>query len=82
MGGIPVMRVESRDPARPQSSPKGQPQISPHKRTGMCIGLNMLPASGMEWNSMGRTTHNAVHTAVIMERFTEDIFGIGYSSLI
>jgi hypothetical protein len=43
------------------------PQIS----TGMCIGRNTLPASGMEWKAMGSTTHRAIHTAVRVIFFTE-----------
>ena len=44
MGGIWVRSVESAGPSRPQTSPYCQPQISPQRSTGMCMGRNIVPA--------------------------------------
>jgi hypothetical protein len=78
IGGIPVTKLESNGPSKPQRMPKRHPQIKPHSKTGICIGINILPAFCTEWNAIGKTTHKAMQTAVMIDFFTLDISPIWF----
>jgi hypothetical protein len=44
------------------------------------MGDSALPRP-TEWKAMGRTTHNAMQTAVVQIRFMEELVVIGQNSL-
>ena len=60
------MILDKKGPSIPQAHPNMGPQISPHRRTGICIGERRLPALGMAWSARGRTTQRAMQAAVVI----------------
>ena len=47
----------------PTASPHGQPHTMPHRNTGMCMGLSILPMVGIWPVRNGSTNANARNSA-------------------
>ena len=65
-GGIPVKKVESIGVSNPTAAAHVHGKNIAAIMTGRCIGKNILPASGIEWNAIGKTIPTAVITAAII----------------
>ena len=62
-GGIPKIRERMTGRTAPTARPYCQPQISPQKNTGMCMGSSILPICGMLPVIMGSTIPSAANIA-------------------
>ena len=58
-GGIPNSAERSSGVTKPTAAPYCQPQISPHRNTGMCMGSSMLPICGICPVKKGSTSPSA-----------------------
>ena len=75
-GGIPNKTERIRGTMKPTAAPYCQPQISPQRNTGMCMGSSMLPIWGICPVKKGSTRPSARNKAarVMFFRFLDILF--------
>ena len=68
-GGIPNSTERISGTMKPTAAPYCQPQISPHRNTGMCMGSSMLPIWGICPVKKGSTSPRARNRAARVKFF-------------